>query len=79
MGGVKNSSDLERAPGARSIADEFFDPPILVTEMWGIELEHFSQKWFTYWWHDPVGMHRQCGILLELPGLMLVLTGNSYS
>ena len=26
-----------------------------------------------------VGMHRHCGILLELPGLLLVLTGNSYS
>ena len=51
----ENSSDLERAPGARSIADEFFDPPILVSEIWGIEHAHFSQTWFTVWWHDPIG------------------------
>ena len=32
MGGSEFSSELEGAPGARSIADEFSDPPILVIE-----------------------------------------------
>ena len=29
---MENSSDLERAPGARSIGEEFFDATILVVE-----------------------------------------------
>ena len=33
MGGSEISSDLERAAAARSIAAEFFDPPILVIEL----------------------------------------------
>ena len=32
-GASKNSSDLERAPGARSIAAEFFEAPLLVIEL----------------------------------------------
>ena len=49
MNRMKNSSDLERAPGARSISDEFSILFIRVVELHGCEVSSFSRSRCTFW------------------------------
>ena len=46
---MTNSSDLERAPGARSIGEEFSGGPSIVHALERCEDTEPSQKWCTYW------------------------------
>ena len=50
-GPPENSSDLERAPGARSIGEEFSGGPSIVHHLQQCENARFSHSCCTFW--DP--------------------------
>jgi hypothetical protein len=50
-GAPENSSDLERAPGARSIGEEFSGGPSIVHHLQQCENARFSHSCCTFW--DP--------------------------
>ena len=53
---TKNSSDLERAPGARSIAEEFFVWNPIVIELQRCEVNRFSHSRCNFWDPESVEM-----------------------
>ena len=60
MNKMKNSSDLERAPGARSIGDEFYVLFIRVAELQRCENSSNSRSRCTFWDPESSVLRKTC-------------------